>query len=601
MDGLSACTINIWCKPIGASQSSLVGGNNSVAETNESGISLNGTAGALTFGGEIQTSVDGNVAIASVVLSDTDWVCLTWLYNGSKAQLYRNGVMTTESSATGTIDADNAFWIGRFGNAGEFFGGYIDEVRLYDRALSAEELLQLYKNPSGVKTTLIDGNQITTGQIDSTNLSATRGTRIDLDSEIIQIGGTGVGFESGEGIYLSGGTDGVPQFYVGTGTTSYLSYDGAGVIDLKTATFRLDTANLDIDSSVPSITLGEGAILIDGASSKIEVGSANKVTIQGGATDNYIGFGTKSGTWAGVGIGVMLGMDATVPKLELYASETDYLFFGAGIDIKASTFELLASNFGISTNTLTATNGTIKISGGDNKIFVGDSITIDGANEKIYIGSTSTYNTSTTKFYVDGTGQMSLGDSLTFDGTDLSITGTVYASAGSFTGNISAGSGNIGNWNIVAGELAYGTDIVLDATNRAITINAGEITLAHNSGAPYLSIGQASKTYNTNGIYLGDDSGVFKMSLVGTTDSMTFDGDTLTLTGDIIAAGGTIANWDIGTNALSSGTVSLDSTSTNESFRVAKSSYSDDTPGIYLGNDSSTAKMYIGTGDNYLK
>jgi len=35
----------------------------------------------------------------------------------------------------------------------------------------------------------------------------------------------------------------------------------------------------------------------------------------------------------------------------------------------------------------------------------------------------------------------------------LTITGTVYATAGSFTGNVSAGSGNIGNWNIVSGEL----------------------------------------------------------------------------------------------------------------------------------------------------
>ena len=35
-------------------------------------------------------------------------------------------------------------------------------------------------------------------------------------------------------------------------------------------------------------------ILLDGGNSKIEVGSANKVTIQGGAADNYIVMGNKS-------------------------------------------------------------------------------------------------------------------------------------------------------------------------------------------------------------------------------------------------------------------------------------------------------------------
>jgi len=290
------------------------------------------------------------------------------------------------------------------------------------------------------------------------------------------------------------------------------------------------------------------------------------------STTPYIGIGTN----AYLGSGFWAGVHSAANKMSVGAN---FFYDGSA---------LTAAGWTIAPGSITDTTGTYPV------------VIESGANPKIYFG-VGNYNNTDTKFYVDSLGTISMGDALTFDGTDLSITGTVYASAGSFTGNVSAGSGNIGNWNIVAGELAYGTDIVLDATNRAITINAGEITLAHNSGAPYLSIGQASKTYNTNGIYLGDDSGVFKMSLVGTTDSMTFDGDTLTLTGDIIAAGGTIANWDIGTNALSSGTVSLDSTSTNESFRVAKSSYSDDTPGIYLGNDSSTAKMYIGTGDNYLK
>ena len=117
---------------------------------------------------------------------------------------------------------------------------------------------------------------------------------------------------------------------------------------------------------------------------------------------------------------------------------------GASLEMASESFTLSSSSFKIGSGTLAAASGYIVISGGNNKIYLGDSITLDGANEKIYIG-TGTYANTDTDFYVDGTGKFSLGEALAFDGSDLTVSGTVYASAGSFTGNISAGSGNIGN------------------------------------------------------------------------------------------------------------------------------------------------------------
>ena len=144
---------------------------------------------------------------------------------------------------------------------------------------------------------------------------------------------------------------------------------------------------------------------------------------------------------------------------------------------------------------------------------------------------TDAYNTAG-RIYIDGpNNRFSIGDALTFDGTDLSLTGTVYATAGSFTGNVSAGSGNIGNWNIVAGELAYGTDIVLDATNRAIyikdsTFGNDGIQMEYNSGTPRF--------------YVGD----------GATKYLQFDGTDVSIGGNIYALGGTIGGFTIGTNTL---------------------------------------------------
>ncbi|CAB4145622.1 hypothetical protein UFOVP1491_100 [uncultured Caudovirales phage] len=60
-------------------------------------------------------------------------------------------------------------------------------------------------------------------------------------------------------------------------------------------------------------------------------------------------------------------------------------------------------------------------------------------NGQIYIG-TGTYNNSNTPFYVDSDGKFSLKDKLTWDGTNLSITGAITATSGSFSGSITAGS-----------------------------------------------------------------------------------------------------------------------------------------------------------------
>ena len=80
------------------------------------------------------------------------------------------------------------------------------------------------------------------------------------------------------------------------------------------------------------------------------------------------------------------------------------------------------------------------------------------------------------------------------------MTGTVYAAAGSFTGNISAATGNIGNWNITSGELANGTEIILNASDSAIYINDSTwqnqgIQLEYNSGTPRAYFGDGSTKY----------------------------------------------------------------------------------------------------------
>ena len=65
-------------------------------------------------------------------------IAATW--DGSTIRVYHNGVLDGERAFPHSLATDDSeLWIGRYYSA---FSGDIDEVRIYDRALSAAELEQ---------------------------------------------------------------------------------------------------------------------------------------------------------------------------------------------------------------------------------------------------------------------------------------------------------------------------------------------------------------------------------------------------------------------------------------------------------------------------
>ena len=84
-------------------------------------------------------------------------------------------------------------------------------------------------------------------------------------------------------------------------------------------------------------------------------------------------------------------------------------------------------------------------------------ITLDGDNKKIFVG-TGTYNNANTPFYFasGSTNVFSLGDKLRFDGANLTITGTINAGGGTFSGNITS-TATINGGTISGGTITGGT------------------------------------------------------------------------------------------------------------------------------------------------
>jgi hypothetical protein len=128
----------------------LVGGNEWIIGTNPSGLYqflIYGVAAGVNIGLLSTANASGDV---------DRWVHLVTTYTGSSTHagmsIYRNGVkLATSNTSSGVYAAmsntTTPVDIGRiFGSASpQYAKGYIQDVRIYNRALSGTEVMQLYK------------------------------------------------------------------------------------------------------------------------------------------------------------------------------------------------------------------------------------------------------------------------------------------------------------------------------------------------------------------------------------------------------------------------------------------------------------------------
>lgn len=77
-------------------------------------------------------------------------------YDGSKVRIFHNGLQVAVSNATQVAPFTPSDGIGRWDVNARAFSGYIDDVRLYDRALSTGQIMALYT--SSVRYTTGDCN-----------------------------------------------------------------------------------------------------------------------------------------------------------------------------------------------------------------------------------------------------------------------------------------------------------------------------------------------------------------------------------------------------------------------------------------------------------
>lgn len=183
----------------------------------------------------------------------------------------------------------------------------------------------------------------------------------------------------------------------------------------------------------------------------------------------------------------------------------------------------------VTANSLTLTGETVIENGNDASLFI--TTNVDG------IG---VYNDANTAFYVDGNENFSLGQKLTWDGTNLAIDGSVTIGSNS-GGDLIVGSDVNGNVTNISGDVittgtiqSAGGESSLDLTNGTFSFGSG-------------SISWNGITLDVNGDISGC-SGTFTGALSGATISGgTISGTTMTTGGFSVDAPGSIIARNITT------------------------------------------------------
>jgi chitodextrinase len=144
-------TMEAWIKKDGSA------GNGAVVGTWTS----SGSGGPMLWMDYISSHLDltmsnsgGNYVDSGQLPTPGQWQYLTGTYDGTTARIYVNGVLMASKAFSGNVGDSNTWRIGSYDSpAGGFFDGTIDEVRIYDHALTQPEIQTDMTRPVGTPDT----------------------------------------------------------------------------------------------------------------------------------------------------------------------------------------------------------------------------------------------------------------------------------------------------------------------------------------------------------------------------------------------------------------------------------------------------------------
>jgi parallel beta-helix repeat protein len=151
LETMNRLSISVWFKPISTS-------DNKYVLYKELSYLIRPNSGNVFT--RLYNSTGGTTTLTSTRTIGTDWNHVVVTYDGSTIRMYINGTQDPTTTAfTGAIQNGASLIIGGDTSA-VFFNGSIDEVMIFNRTLSADQILLLYQN----NTDKIHFNETTTGE-----------------------------------------------------------------------------------------------------------------------------------------------------------------------------------------------------------------------------------------------------------------------------------------------------------------------------------------------------------------------------------------------------------------------------------------------------
>ena len=297
-----------------------------------------------------------------------------------------------------------------------------------------------------LQATQISGNSISTGKIESNNLSTTQGTQIELDNEKILIGGTNA---ATEGIVLDGSTAGQPKLFVGNATSFIKFNHTSDKIEVATDNFSIDSSgNVSMSGNVTASGGLIGGWTIE--SDKL-VDSSNKLKLEPAGT--YIisasDFQVSTAGEVTASAGLIAGFTIDEGKMAK----------GTTFQLSASTDTTDLSGFISSSGFQVSPGGLVEASN-----FTEKTVTVTDSNKSQYLITTSGTGRN---LAFDGSGGGEIIMNMIIDVSDtivikdilLPFTGSNAASVGVVLTNVATGV-SFDDTSIQGNTLHYYTEIV---------------------------------------------------------------------------------------------------------------------------------------------
>ncbi|MEN6536532.1 MAG: Ig-like domain-containing protein, partial [Bryobacteraceae bacterium] len=220
--------------------------------------------------------------IAKASATVNTWQHITQTYDGSTVRLYMNGTLVA-SAAGALTNSDQDLRIGAWTDTSEFFKGVIDEVRIYSRALTAEEIQADMNNPIGSSSdtaapSVPSGLNAQVQSTSAVNLSWTASTdNVAVTGYKVYRDGTQVGTIATTTYSDTGLTAATPYTY------AVAAFDAAGNVSAQSSTIIVTTI-VSADTTAPTVSI---------ASPTNNQTVSGTVTITAGASDNVGVAGVK--------------------------------------------------------------------------------------------------------------------------------------------------------------------------------------------------------------------------------------------------------------------------------------------------------------------